>query len=387
MNIENFIESVYREINEFGINKEYIELYAGVPHDSLKEILSTLHYNLIDSFRTMNQRLPTNEYGAHFWAEPSRSLIKEIEITLKLYNNLKSTEYAFDIDKYYYDLILKCRGFLSNSGGSSLPPNMPEIDLYYVIPIFVSTKSVTTINQCSKLAYQCTQIGEGSYAIVSKYKDDFYNRYFVVKQAKKNLSEKELVRFKREFEEMKSFSSPYVVDVFRYDENKNEYIMEYMDYTLEKYIDKNNSRLCYSERKNIVRQILNAFDYIHYKKRLHRDISPRNILIKEYEHTLVVKIADFGLIKTPESGLTTVNTEFKGYFNDPSLVIEGFDKYDMSHETYALTRIVYYVMTGKTTIDNDKFANLKTFIEKGLNPNREMRFKNVAEMMRAFHNI
>ena len=165
------------------------------------------------------------------------------------------------------------------------------------------------------------------------------------------------------------------------------FFMEYMDYTLEKYIDKNNSRLCYSERKNIVRQILNAFDYIHYKKRLHRDISPRNILIKEYEHTLVVKIADFGLIKTPESGLTTVNTEFKGYFNDPSLVIDGFDKYDMSHETYALTRIVYYVMTGKTTIDNNKFANLKTFIEKGLNPNREMRFKNVAEMMRAFHNI
>ena len=45
--------------------------------------------------------------------------------------------------------------------------------------------------------------------------------------------------------------------------------------------------------------------------------------------------------------LTTVNTEFKGYFNDPALVVEGFNTYGIVHETYALTRVIYFVMTGK----------------------------------------
>ena len=47
----------------------------------------------------------------------------------------------------------------------------------------------------------------------------------------------------------------------------------------------------------------------------------KNILIKEYDDTLVVKLSDFGLVKIPDSTLTTVNTEFKGYFNDPALVV------------------------------------------------------------------
>ncbi len=387
MNIENYIESVHRELSENGLNNEYIGLYEGIAHIKLREILATMHYNLIDSFRTMNERLPTKETGAHFWADPSRKLIREIEITLGLFNNLKNTPHSFNIDEYYHELILKCREFLSKSGGSLLPPNMPEVDLYYIVPIFTSNKSIKAPNLNSELNYELKQIGEGSYAIVYKYKDMFYNRYFVLKRAKTGLSSKELARFKREFEEMKSFSSPYILDVFRFNDDKNEYIMEYMDFTLEKYIEKNNGNLSYSQRKNIVRQILRAFDYIHHKGRLHRDISPRNILIKNYDDTLVVKIADFGLVKTPESSLTTLNTEFKGYFNDPGLLIEGFDKYGILHETFALTRIVYYVMTGKTNTDNIKASALRDFIQKGLNPDKTKRFQNVGEIMRAFDNI
>lgn len=84
---------------------------------------------------------------------------------------------------------------------------------------------------------------------------------------------------------------------------------------------------------------------------LHRDISPENILIKEYEDTLVIKISDFGLVKIPDSELTTIHTEFKGRFNDPELIVVGFDTYGILHETYALTRIIYYIMTGKTNTE------------------------------------
>lgn len=235
--------------------------------------------------------------------------------------------------------------------------------------------------------YTLKQIGQGSYANVYKYKDTFYERNFVIKRARKELSDKELERFRREFEEMKKFSSPYVLEVYRYNEEKNEYIMEYMDYTLDSYVSKNNFNLSIPRRKGIVLQVLKAFEYIHSKGRLHRDISPKNILIKVYEDVSVIKISDFGLVKIPDSQLTTMNTGFKGYFNDPSLVTEGFNNYNILHETYALTRIVYYIMSGKTNTDNIVNTKLREFVQKGLNTDKTKRFQNVSEMTKEFRMI
>src|SRR5690625_1468521 len=167
-------------------------------------------------------------------------------------------------------------------------------------------------------------------------------KYFVVKRAKKSLNDKEIVRFQREYNAMKEFKSPYIVEVFSYNENKNEYYMEYMDTTLDKYIQENNTKLSTSKRIGIVRQILRAFQYIHSKGIYHRDISLKNILVKNYDDVDVIKIADFGLIKTPESQLTSMSTEFKGYFNDPSLITDGFHTYNIYHETYTLSRIIIF---------------------------------------------
>lgn len=387
MNIENYIEAQYRELQTKGLNAEFLDLYKNVEYSKLCEIITTLHHYFTSLFRTMNERLPTGEYGNHFWAAPSRELIDIIEITLGLYNVLKGSKYAFEIDDYYFNLIKKCKNFLSSSGGSALPPNMEKIELYYIQPIFIMEKSIIVKKTDTEMVYNLKLIGEGSYANVYKYKDTFYNCNFVIKRAKKNLSEKELQRFKREYEEMKKLSSPYILEVYRYSEDKNEYIMEYMEYTLDSYITKNNTKLSDSRRKSIAQQVLKAFSYIHSKKRLHRDISPKNILIKEYEDVLVVKIADFGLVKIPDSGLTTVNTDFKGYFNDPSLVTEGFNAYNILHETYALTRIVHYIMTGKTNIEKIADSKLRAFVEKGLNSDKSKRFQNVSEMVNAFRKI
>lgn len=144
MNIENFIEAQYREIlSNRAINTEFLELYAGIENERLREILSILHYDFITLFRTMNERLPTGDNEEHFWAEPSRNLIKTIEITLALYNSLKNDKLSFEIDKYYFCLIKKCRDFLSSSGGSAIPPHMEKVELYYTLPIFIPNTTIT----------------------------------------------------------------------------------------------------------------------------------------------------------------------------------------------------------------------------------------------------
>lgn len=388
MNIENYIESQYRELLSCSqINAEYSDLYKSFRNQKLREILMTLHHDLVGLFRTMNERLPTGEHEAHFWAEPSRDLIKRIDIIFSLVSSLKETPLAFQIDPYYLDLLTRCRDFLSSSGGSSLPPNMAKVELYYTLPIFLPLSSITISHKQQDFTFDLKLIGSGSYANVYKYKDTFYNRPFILKRAKKELTDKEVARFKREFDVMNDLSSPYILEVYCYNPDKNEYIMEYMDYTLDGYIAAHNSTLTIVQRKGIAQQILRAFDYLHSKGHLHRDISPKNILIKEYDDTLVVKLSDFGLVKIPDSTLTTVNTEFKGYFNDPALVVEGFNTYGIVHETYALTRVIYFVMTGKTNTEKITNQNLRAFVEKGLNPDKIKRFQNIRDMISAFKAI
>ena len=381
MNIDNYIESQYRELLSCSqINAEYADLYKPVKNQKLQEILMTLHHDFVDLFRTMNERLPTGENGAHFWAGQSRALIKRIDIALGLTRTLKETSLAIQIDSYYLKLFTDCLDFLTSSGGSQLPANMKKVELYYTIPIFKPLSSVTISHEQRDFTFSLKLIGTGSYANVYKYKDTFYNRPFILKRAKKGLTNKELARFKREFDVMQDLSSPYIIEVYTYNPDKNEYIMEYMDYTLDDYISKYNSTLTLAQRKGIAQQILRAFDYIHSKGELHRDISPKNILIKKYDVVVVAKISDFGLVKIPDSTFTTVNTEYKGYFNDPSLVVEGFNTYGILHETYALTRVIYYVLTGKTNIDKIANPNLKYFVETGLNVDKNKRFQNVSEM-------
>ena len=388
MNVENYIESQYRELLSCSqINAEYSDLYKSFRNQKLREILMTLHHDLVGLFRTMNERLPTGEHEAHFWAEPSRDLIKRIEIIFSLVSSLKATPLAFQIDPYYLDLLTRCRDFLSSSGGSSLPPNMAKVELYYTLPIFLPLSSITISHKQQDFTFDLKLIGSGSYANVYKYKDTFYNRPFILKRAKKELTDKEIARFKREFDVMNDLSSLYILEVYCYNPDKNEYIMEYMDYTLDGYIAAHNSTLTIIQRKGIAQQILRAFDYLHSKGHLHRDISPKNILIKEYDDTLVVKLSDFGLVKIPDSTLTTVNTEFKGYFNDPALVVEGFNTYGIVHETYALTRVIYFVMTGKTNTEKITNQNLRSFVERGLNPDKAKRFQNIRDMISAFKTI
>lgn len=386
MKIENYIETQLRSLGE-NINDEFISLYESIPHRELRTLLATLHARFINNFKLMNGRLPTGEGEAHFWADSSRDLITTIDMVEELQRVLKQSPLSFSVEHYYQSVIDKCKSFLSQSGGSAIPSGMEKIELYYTIPIFILNDRVIITRKDVTQSFDLKLIGEGSYARVFKYKDEYYNKHFVLKRAKKELTAKELIRFKREFEQMSRLSSPYIVEVYRFNDTDHEYIMEYMDYTLFDYINNNNTKLTSVQRKSLSAQIIKAFKYVYSKQILHRDISPKNVLLKEYDDVNVVKISDFGLVKIPESNLTTVNTEFKGCFNDPALVTEGFNSYNILHETYALTRLIFFVLTGRINLDKITNPKVRKFIERGLNPDKGKRFQTIEELERGFIEI
>lgn len=112
--------------------------------------------------------------------------------------------------------------------------------------------------------------------------------------------------------------------------------------------------------------------------------------MKEYDNDLlVIKVSDFGLVKLKQSTLTSDNTDFKGSLNDPKLnIVGGFKNYVIEHETYALTRLIYFIITGRITIDT-KFDNkdFELFIQNGISDDLSIRHKTIKEMKNVFNSI
>lgn len=380
------------EFGEVNTNR-MIDLYVDVPNQRLKKVFSIIHFEINELLKFLNEKLPRNDYGSeseyigHYNADESRELIKWIDQISEIQSNLKGTKLNFQIERYYNEALQKCNEFLQRIGGSPIPNGIKKIQLALLYPIFIVGEKINIIRKDVSSTFDIKYIGEGSYAKVFKYKDEFYNRHFVIKRAKEDLTDKEYDRFRLEFKEMKDMKSPYVIEVYKFDDDKRQYYMEYMDVSLYDYIQKNNSKLNPLERKKIVFQVLRGFEYIHSKKLLHRDISLKNVLLKLYHDVIIVKISDFGLVKTPDSTLTSILTEFKGSLNDPDLELYGFSNYNIRHETYALTRLIYFVMTGKTIIEKLENSSYEKFIEHGLNKDLKNRYQNIQEIRTAFQNI
>ncbi|EKI9297646.1 protein kinase family protein, partial [Campylobacter jejuni] len=375
----NHLINAYKDL-ESSLSQAYTDLYFCFENGKLKLVLSTLHNNIIECFKKMNSRLPSTENSNnHYWADDSRKLKFNIELALYLQKEFKDSELSFWIDEYYYNVFKQCLNFLKSSEGSEIPLGMQKITIYEAIPIFVKLNSIS--NPEVNKNYSLDLIGDGSYAKVYKYYDEFYKHYFALKKLNKKVNDKEIQRFIKEFNIMKQINNPYILKVYSLDENKKEYIMEYVDFTLKEYIHKNNSKLSSDERISLGIQIIKGIKTLWNKNILHRDISLKNILIKQYDDIVVIKISDFGLVKELNSELTSENTEMKGSLNEISrLQKKGFNNYDKSDEIYALSRVLYFIATGRTNLINTKCD----FLEKGINDNVKNRYNNLDDLMRDF---
>jgi serine/threonine-protein kinase len=68
----------------------------------------------------MNERLPTGDIVSHFRAQPSRDLIKAVDIATGLQRTLRNSNYAFALGPYYADIIEKPQLFLSINSGRAV---------------------------------------------------------------------------------------------------------------------------------------------------------------------------------------------------------------------------------------------------------------------------
>lgn len=390
--IASFLEQVRSKIQhytDFSPETESKNLYADFPVE-YGNMFAGIHETLMIALGELNARIERKNY--HYRANDSRILKSVIEGIFAIEERFTTDGiFPFRIIQLYKDYLRECLSFLEITQGSTIPSTLEPIPLYTSDPIFEKLDVLSIPHYTERIKTGLKNIGNGGYAHVFSFKDVFLNKKFVLKRAKRELNEKELMRFKNEHEVLHGLSSPYIVEVYTYNEENHEYIMEAMDDSLARYIEKNNNSLSLSERRKICVQIFKGFKYIHSKRYLHRDVHANNVLVKQYmDGTLIVKLADFGLAKIPDSELTSTLTSMKGaVYNDPDLRRVGFANYELPHEIYSLCSLIYFVLTGKKVSSKDwnihKIQNqeLHNFMAKGLSNNIEERFRDVDEVERA----
>ncbi|KLL10436.1 protein kinase family protein [Protofrankia coriariae] len=338
-------------------------------------VFASLHQRLNEHFSSINDRAKSTR---HYWAESSRQMLALIEELDDALGCLKTAGFEVVFADGYRTAIDRCTPWLSPSGGSAVPEDFEQIRLIKFEPVFARPETTARL-KARRATPPLKMVGEGSYAIVYSFTDPDYGIRFAVKRAKKDLDERDLHRFKWEFEVLKGLKHPYIVEVYRYDEDRNEYMMEYCDETLRSYIARRNGELRPDARKRIALQFLYGINYIHYKNLLHRDVSLQNVMLKVYgDGAVLVKLSDFGLVKDHASDFTRTSTQMRGTIRDPSL--SSFKDYGVPNEVYSLGFVLSYIFTGREALKttNDEVGRI---VQKCAANDTSQRYQRVAELI------
>jgi len=143
--IDIFIKNKCDEISTDYIEdiNKFLPFYFDIPSDDLTYLFSYLHYKFNSLFEFINDKMNVNN---HYNADASRELISTIDLKQKLDKALINSQYAFEIDNEYLNIINICNTFLEGSGGSAIPEDFKKIDIIEVQPIFNLISSSTKID-------------------------------------------------------------------------------------------------------------------------------------------------------------------------------------------------------------------------------------------------
>ncbi len=205
------------------------------------------------------------------------------------------------------------------------------------------------------------KIGEGGMGVVYRATHAMLRRPAAIKLLlKKTASENDLVRFEREVQLTSRLGHPNTVSIFDYGrtaEGDFYYVMEFLEGMDLDQLVREHGPLQPSRAIHILAQVSGALAEAHLMGLIHRDIKPANIVLTERaDEPDVVKVVDFGLVKTLERtdsqvGITHVDSITGTPLYLAPEAITAPDTVDGRSDIYALGGVAYFILTGHHVFD------------------------------------
>lgn len=120
----------------------------------------------------------------------------------------------------------------------------------------------------------------------------------------------------------------------------------------------------YTEKdaSQLIKQVLEAVDYMHDKGVVHRDLKPENLLYYSAAEDSKIMISDFGLSKTAESGIMATACGTPGYVAPEVLAQQPYDK---EVDVWSIGVISYILLCGYPPFYDENDSELFRQILKG----------------------
>lgn len=365
-----------RQYNTATIEMTYLLVYNG--EDMVPRAFASIHERLDGLLKFMNYKAPHGQEG-HFNADESRELLGLIDEVQELRHALKAVGQSLVVQEDYQALLAGAATWLQSSNGSTVPAGFTPARIDAYAPMMWREDAAIEVRP--GLPTELKSVGEGAYATVQKFVDPNHGMTLARKKLKSTADERERDRFRREFHLMRELRHPYILEVYKFDVASWSYTMEYCDTTLEAYVAQRNNdeKFGFNTRKRIALQFLYGLNFLHRKGHLHRDLSPRNVLLRVYdEGAVMVKLADFGLAKRRGSEYTTTDTEMKGTLQDPAL--DSFKGFTVVNDIFAAGRVLNFIFTGRKHAE-DANTPLGRIIHRCIDMNPELRYQTVMQLI------
>lgn len=198
--------------------------------------------------------------------------------------------------------------------------------------------------------------GQGGMSTVYKARHTYMERTVAVKLLHPHLvsDPASIQRFQQESKAASSLSHPNVITVFDFGvcEGMAYLVMDYLDGpTVGDLIDQGGA-VPEREALDIFRQVLRGLAHAHSKGVIHRDLKPRNLVLKvEEDGSVLLKIVDFGIAKIlPQDGEASQHLTLTGeVFGSPIYMSPeqcSGQRLDKRADFYSLGCVMYEVLTG-----------------------------------------
>ncbi|XP_018496076.2 calcium/calmodulin-dependent protein kinase type 1 [Galendromus occidentalis] len=163
---------------------------------------------------------------------------------------------------------------------------------------------------------------------------------------------------------LRKLKHPNIVQLLETFEDRNKVYLVMELVTGGELFDRIVEKGSYTEQdaSHLIRQILEAVDYMHSQGVVHRDLKPENLLYYSTEEESKIMISDFGLSKMEDSGVMATACGTPGYVAPEVLAQKPYGK---AVDVWSMGVIAYILLCGYPPFYDESDANLFAQILKG----------------------
>ncbi|KAF7267525.1 calcium/calmodulin-dependent protein kinase type 1-like [Rhynchophorus ferrugineus] len=167
-----------------------------------------------------------------------------------------------------------------------------------------------------------------------------------------------------EIKVLRRLKHPNIVQLLETFEDKTKVFLVMELVTGGELFDRIVEKGSYTEKdaSDLIRQVLEAVDYMHEQGVVHRDLKPENLLYYSPDEDSKIMISDFGLSKMEESGIMATACGTPGYVAPEVLAQKPYGK---AVDVWSIGVISYILLCGYPPFYDENDANLFAQILKG----------------------